>query len=172
MADKEKADIEEIMSTDIAKALIAEAEPRNTPSVIAAVGNNRGRTLRLYATTSWDGSFFTPPPQSFNAGETARFSHNGSRGALIYGQEQGSPNAAGYLLAWSMGRNFGRRVYVNCGPLSEIHRNGWESAALTSLNSSGVSSSATDDQTASSIRATNADATGSFPLGAVSAVLA
>ncbi|KAK9692266.1 hypothetical protein RND81_09G252500 [Saponaria officinalis] len=164
----EKAELEEIMSTEIAKSLIAEAERQNQPSVIGQVLNNRRQPLRLLASTSWTGSFFTAPPNVGGAGEFIRFSHNGSKGAVIYGQAPGSSNAAAYLLAWSMERiPRNRKVYAKCGPISEVHYNGWERAALTSLDSSGFNSSDKHDGTSSSVVARIVDATGSFPLGAV-----
>ncbi|KAL9248313.1 hypothetical protein vseg_021650 [Gypsophila vaccaria] len=167
----EKAEVEELMSTEFAKSVVVEAERQNQPTVIAQVGNSRG-TLQLLATVNWTGSFFTAPPRSVGAGEIIRFSHNGSKGALIYGQ-QGSSNAAAYLLAWYKGRGFyERRVYVKCGPVSEVYYNGWERAALTSLdNARGYNSSDKHEGTSSSVEARINDATGTFPLGTIVARL-
>ncbi|KAL9244257.1 hypothetical protein vseg_018054 [Gypsophila vaccaria] len=163
----QKAEVEEIMSTEVAKSLLSlEGLQRTEIGVVGQVPNNRGQTLRLLATANWIGNFFTAPPASVGAGEIIRYSHKGSRGALIYGQQLGSTNAAAYLLAWSFG-NGPRRVYVKCGPVSEVHYTGWESAALTSLNSSGAESSASHSGTSSRVQARITDESGSFPLGVI-----
>ncbi|KAL9248311.1 hypothetical protein vseg_021649 [Gypsophila vaccaria] len=161
----EKAEVEKILSTEAAKSLVAEeALRRDEPSVVGQVTNNRGGTLKLLATASWVGKFFSAPPASVGA-EKINFSHKGTKGAIIYGEQQGS-NPAAYLLAWSFtGGPF--QVYVKCGPVSEVLHDGWESAALASVNASGTDSSAKDDGTSSSAHGHIQDATGTFPLGAV-----
>ncbi|KAK9692263.1 hypothetical protein RND81_09G252300 [Saponaria officinalis] len=171
MASSTKSDInekavKEIMSTEVAKSLNMEVEYRDEPAIVAAVTNNRGQTLQLLATKNWTGNFFEGPPASVGAGVKVQFSHKGSKGALIYGQPQGASNAAAYLLAWSFG-NGPYRVYVKCGPVSEVYHNGWENAALTSLNSSGTESSASDGGTSSKAHASIRDESGTFPLGVV-----
>ncbi|KAK9692267.1 hypothetical protein RND81_09G252600 [Saponaria officinalis] len=164
----EKAELEELMSTEVTKSLIAEAESRNQISVIGQVLNNRRQPLRLLATTSWTGSFVMPPPNVGEPGIFIRFSHHASKGALIYSQAPGSSNAAVYLLAWSVERNLrNRKVYAKCGPISEVHYDGWERAALTSLDSSDFNSSDKHDGTSSSVVARIDNASGRFPLGAV-----
>ncbi|KAK9692265.1 hypothetical protein RND81_09G252400 [Saponaria officinalis] len=162
--NNEKAELEEIMSTEVAKSLIAEANDRNQPGVVGNATNNRGKTLQLLATKNWVGNFFEAPTTSIGAGGRAQILHNGSKGALIYGQQPGASNAAAYLLAWSFG-NGPYRVYVKCGPVSEVHYNGWENAALTSLDSSGTESSASHGGTSSRAQANIRDECGSFPLG-------
>ncbi|KAL9248310.1 hypothetical protein vseg_021648 [Gypsophila vaccaria] len=164
--NNEKAELEEIMSTEVAKSLIMEAEGRHQAGVVGAIGNNRGQTLQLLATTHWTGNFHTAPPASVGVGGRAQFSHNGSKGALIYGQQQGSSNAVAYLLVWSMG-NGPLRVYVKCGPVSQVHHNGWESTALASLNSSGANSSFRHDGTSSTAQASIRDESGLYPLGVI-----
>lgn len=62
------------------------------------------------------------------------------------------------------------KVYVKCGPLAEVHSNGWESAALANLNSSGVNSTAEDNRTSSRAVSQIRDDSGTFPLAVVGAV--
>ncbi|KAK9692262.1 hypothetical protein RND81_09G252200 [Saponaria officinalis] len=163
----QKAELHAIMSTEVAKSLITGgSKDQDQPGVAGAVTNNRGQTLQLLATTSWIGEFYTAPPASVGAGVEVQFAHGGSKGALIYGQQQSSSNAAAYLLAWSFG-NGPPRVYVGCGPVSEVYYSGWENAALTNLNSSGAESSASNGGTSSKAQAAIQDESGTFPLGVV-----
>ncbi|KAK9676802.1 hypothetical protein RND81_11G102200 [Saponaria officinalis] len=153
----EKAKIEAIMSTEVAKRLIAEAK-RDEPSVVGEIENNRG-ALQLLASTHWIGKFFEAPPGSVGAGEMIMFSHNGSKGAFIYGEPEGSSNAAAYLLAWNFSSGT-FMVYVRCGPVSEVFHDGWESETLTRLNSAATESYATHAGTSSSAQARITNATG------------
>ncbi|KAL9244512.1 hypothetical protein vseg_018281 [Gypsophila vaccaria] len=165
----EKAKAEAIMSSEVAKSLIAEAKRQGEPSVVGEVTNNRGGTLTMIASTNWRGQFFEAPPGSIGAGGEIMFSHNGSSGAFIYAEQQGSSNAAAYLLAWTfISGPF--KVYVKCGPVSEVFYDGWESAAQSGLSSSGIDSSAGHEGTSSSAQARIRNETGTFPLGVITGV--
>ncbi|KAH9609904.1 hypothetical protein KSS87_005368 [Heliosperma pusillum] len=161
MSNIEK-EVKEITKMEVTKRMNMEQKIRNQPGVVSSIRNNRGKTLRLYATTSWTGSFHTVPIGSVKVGERALFSHNGSKGALIYGQHTDVCNPAGYLLAWSISNG-----PLRCGPLSQVYYNGWETEALANLNCSGAESSAKDNRTKSSAQARIQDESGTFPLGAI-----